>query len=475
MKRLASIIMLLSLWFTGCVAVGPDYRSPVISAPDQWNAELKSGLTDTSLDTQKLANWWMTLNDPILSSLIEQAVAGNLELKEARARVREARARRGVAEADRFPTIENTVSVNRNRSSEETGGTGEINELYAFGFDASWELDLFGGISRSIEAAEAELQASKEDLRDILVSLIGEVALNYIETRLFQNRLLIAKSNLAVQTETYDITRWRYEAGLTTQLDVEQAGYNMEETRSQIPTLQTGLEQAKNRLAVLLGKPPGFLENALAEIKDIPITPLEIAVGLPADVLRRRPDLRRAERRLAAQTARIGVATAELYPRLSLIGSIGLEALSTGSLFSSHARTSSISPNISWTIFDAGRIRQNIKVQTALQEQALIDYEAAVLNALEEVEGALIAYSDEHIRRQSLVRAVKAAKNAADLAQDQYVSGVIDFQAVLDTQRSLLSLQDQLIFSESEVTSNLITLYKALGGGWTRLSPISRK
>lgn len=467
--------MLLSLWFTGCVAVGPDYRSPVISAPDQWNAELKSGLTDTSLDTQKLANWWMTLNDPILSSLIEQAVAGNLELKEARARVREARARRGVAEADRFPTIENTVSVNRNRSSEETGGTGEINELYAFGFDASWELDLFGGISRSIEAAEAELQASKEDLRDILVSLIGEVALNYIETRLFQNRLLIAKSNLAVQTETYDITRWRYEAGLTTQLDVEQAGYNMEETRSQIPTLQTGLEQAKNRLAVLLGKPPGFLENALAEIKDIPITPLEIAVGLPADVLRRRPDLRRAERRLAAQTARIGVATAELYPRLSLIGSIGLEALSTGSLFSSHARTSSISPNISWTIFDAGRIRQNIKVQTALQEQALIDYEAAVLNALEEVEGALIAYSDEHIRRQSLVRAVKAAKNAADLAQDQYVSGVIDFQAVLDTQRSLLSLQDQLIFSESEVTSNLITLYKALGGGWTRLSPISRK
>ncbi len=467
---LVSSLTLLLLLFAGCTTVGPDYVPPEVSAPAGWTAKLEGGLTAEQIDPQRLAHWWTTLNDPILSSLIEQAVAGNLDVKEARARVREARARRGISQADRFPTIEATGSASKNRSSEETGGGG-TRELYAAGFDASWELDLFGGIRRSVEVAEAELQASEEDLRDVLVTLLAEVALNYIEVRSFQTRLSIAEANLDAQEETHNLTQWRFQAGLTTQLDVEQAKYNLEQTRSQIPALETGLEQARNRLAVLLGQQPGFLKDALAEPKAIPVTALEVAVGVPADVLRRRPDVRQAERQLAAQTAQVGVATADLYPKLSLIGSIGLEALSLGNLFSSGARTSAIGSNIGWTIFDTGRIRQNIKVQTALQEQALFQYEAAVLTALEEVENALVAYADEQVRRRSLVEASQAARRAVELAQTQYSSGLIDFQVVLDAQRSLLSLQDQLASSDAEVTSNLITLYKVLGGGWTSLVP----
>lgn len=462
----AAFVILLA----GCAAVGPDYVPPEMPAPATWNAGLEDGLSAEEMDPRMLASWWTVLDDPILSSLIERAVEDNLDLEEARARVREARARVAVSGADLFPTMDATGSVSQRRSSEETGG-GATRELYAVGFDASWELDLFGGKRRAIEAAEAQLEATEEDLRDVLVSLLAEVALNYVQVRRFQTRLSIAQANLDAQEETYNIARWRFQAGLTTQLDVEQARYNLEQTRSQIPTLQTGLEQAKNRLAVLLRQHPGSLEDLLAEGEAIPVTPLGVAVGVPADALRRRPDVRRAERQLAAQTAQIGVATAELYPKFSLIGSIGLEALSLGNLFSSDGRTYAIGSNMAWTIFDVGRIRGNIEVQTALQEQTLISYEAAVLTALEDVENALVAYAHEQARRRSLLEATQAAQTVVDLARDQYSSGLIDFQVILDAQRSLLSLQDQLAVSEGEVTSNLISLYKALGGGWASLVP----
>ena len=464
----AALSMLL---FSGC-AVGPDYVRTEPPASGSWHTELKAGLTDEPIDLHTLAEWWTTLHDPVLSNLIEKAVEGNPSIREARARLREARARRGVAEADLFPTFEVTGSGGYNRKKTSEG----INEgdLYQAGFDAIWELDVFGGKRRSLEASEAELEASQEDLRDVLVSLLAEVALNYVEVRTFQTRLTISKANLDSQRETYHISRWRYEAGLTTQLDVEQAKYNLEQTRSQIPTLQTGLEQTKNRLSVLLGRQPGFTEDILAERKPIPVTPLKVAVGVPADVLRRRPDIRSAERRLAARTAEIGVATAKRYPNFSLIGSIGLEAaVSPGNLLSSGDRTllSSIASNVLWTFFDAGRIRQTIEVQTALQEQALIQYEASILTALEEVENTLIAYADEQVRRQSLLEATQAAQRAADLSSYQYTSGMIDFQVMLDAQRSLLSFQDQLAVSEGRVTLNLISLYKALGGGWTAMVP----
>jgi NodT family efflux transporter outer membrane factor (OMF) lipoprotein len=465
---LPAALMLFIL--SGCANIGPDYVRPDTPMPKAWHTPAKSGLAGEHLNKEALAEWWSILDDPVLTNLVESAVAENLGLKEAHARVREARARRGISLADRFPTIDAGGSARSSSSSEETG-SGSERELYAAGFDAAWELDVFGGIKRTVEAAEAELQASEEDLRDVLVSLLAEVALNYVDLRSFQTRLSVAEANLDAQNETYDITRWRRQAGLTTQLDVEQARYSLEQTRAQIPGLQTGLEQAKNRLAVLIGQHPGTLRDALAERKAIPVTPLEVAVGVPADILRRRPDIRRAERRLAAQTAQIGVAKADLYPRFSLLGSIGLEALAPGNLFSLGSRTHSIGSVVDWPLFDAGAIRSNIEVQSALQQQALIQYETAVLEALEDVENALVAYAKEQSRRQSLIEATEAARRAVDLAQTQYSSGLIEFANVLIAQQAVLSLQDQLAVSEGGVTSNLIALYKSLGGGWRSLMP----
>ena len=464
----------MMLLLAGCATVGPDYVPSEVSAPGLWSAQLEGGLTAGRVDAQALANWWSTLNDPLLTKLVERSIEGNLDLRQARNRVREARARRGISEADRFPTVDTTGSARLSRSSEETG-SGSERELYAAGFDATWELDLFGGIQRSIEAAEADLEASEEHLRDVLVTLVAEVALNYVEVRSFQARLSTAEANRDVQDETYKLVRSRFEAGLTSQLDVEQAKANLENTRSQIPTLEIRLEQAKNRLAVLLGDNPGSVHDELSSRQPIPVTPFEIAVGVPADVLRRRPDVRRAERELAAQTARIGVATAELYPKFTLLGSIGLEALSLGKLFSTGARFHGAGPRVTWAIFDAGRIRRSIEVQNALQEKALIEYEGAILTALEDVENALVAYAKEQVRRQSLMEASQASQRAVDLARNQYLSGLTDFQSVLDAQRSLLSLKDRLAESEGQVTSNLIMLYKALGGGWTCMTPDREK
>jgi NodT family efflux transporter outer membrane factor (OMF) lipoprotein len=415
-----------------------------------------------------MASWWTTLNDPTLTRLIQHALTGNLGLKEARSRVREARARRGISAAQQFPAIDATGSASSSRSSDDTG-SGERRELYAAGFDATWELDVFGGVRRSVEAAQADLETSREDYRDVMVSLLAEVALNYVDVCTLRKRLDVAEKNLETQAQTYELTVFRYKAGLSSALDMEQAIYNLENTRSQIPTLRISLEEAMNRLAVLLGIPPGALHADLSVKNPIPVPPLEIAVGVPAEVLRRRPDIRRAERELAAQTARVGVATADLYPKFSLLGSIGLEALSFGNLFSISNRTDTIGPSVSWNMFDAGAIRKNIEVQNALQEQALIKYEAAILTALEDVENALVAYAQDQHRRESLSQAAQAAERAVDLSLKQYSSGIIDFQDTLEAQRSLLSFQDQLAQSDGAVTSNLISLYKALGGGWTSL------
>lgn len=467
------LLALFTALLAGC-AVGPDYRTPQVSAPAAWHSAMKGGLKSVSPEAAQLAQWWNGLDDPHLSRLIEEAAANNLDLKLAQARLREARARRGVSAADRFPTLNVGAGTNRSRSSEEMGlGGGNVSETWSAQFDASWELDVFGGKRRALEAAEASLEASREDLRDTQVSLLAEVALNYVEVRAYQARLTIAQSNLASQRETWQLTRWRHQAGLTTQLDEDQARLNLEQTRAQLPTLQTGLEQSKNRLAVLLGRKPGELAE-LETVAAIPQTPAEVAVGIPADTLRQRPDLRRAERQLAAATAQVGMATAALYPNFSLSGTLGLQALSSANLLQTSARMFSVAANAGWVLFDAGRIRQNIEVQDALQEQALIRYESAVLGALRDVENALVAYAEEQNRRQSLADAVGAAQSAAELAASQYAAGLIDFQAVLDTQRSLLSLQDQLSQSDAAVTSNLARLYKTLGGGWSNQSPEGR-
>ena len=462
------------LILTGCATVGPDYVPPKKSVSKDWHTQLKGGLTTEEMDPETLTAWWTTLNDPELSSLIDRAVLGNLDLKKALARVREARARRGVAKADLFPTLDATGSATWSHSSKDTG-TGKTSDLYAASFDAGWELDIFGGVRRSVEAAGADLLASQEDLRDVLVSLLAEVALNYVEVRTFQTRLNVAEASLGAQSETYQLALWRYQAGLSDELSVQQARYNLENTRSQIPTLRTGLEEATNRIAVLLGEQPGKVHEEVEKQVSIPVTSLKVAVGVPADVLRRRPDVRRAERQLAAQTARIGVATADLYPKFTLSGSIGLEALSLSNLSSYSTWSLSGGPRITWAIFKAGAIRQNIEVQSALQGQYLIAYEAAVLSALEEVENALVAYAEEQQRRQSLSEATQAAQKAVELAQHKYQAGLTDFSNVLDAQRSLLSFQDQLAQSDGTLTSNLVRLYKALGGGWRSMAPDEKK
>ncbi len=464
------LIMAIGFILTGCAAVGPDYSTPETEISQNWHSPLKGGLAEEAMDPNVLASWWTTLNDAQLSSLIERSVAGNLDLKRAQSRVIEARARRGIANADMFPTLNVSGSDTWTRSSKETG-TGKTNQLYAAGFDAGWEMDIFGGVRRSVEAAQANLQANEEDLRDVLVSLLGEVALNYIELRTFQARLAAVMESIDTQNETYQLTQWRYQAGLGDELAVQQARYTLESTSAQIPNLHTNLEGSMNRIAVLLGEQPGKVHDELKKNEPIPVPSSNTTVGVPAEMLRRRPDVRRAERELAAQTARVGVATADLYPKFSLSGSIGIEARSFDKLASNASSSDdwflSGGPRISWPIFTGGAIRQNIKVQSALQEQALIQYESTILVAMEDVENTLVSYANEQTRMANLREATKAAQTAAELAQIKYQSGLTDFSDVLDAQRSLLLFQEQLAQSEGNLSSNLIRLYKALGGGWT--------
>lgn len=460
---------LVALWapllFWACAAVGPDYAPPPMDVPSHWQAAMADGLVPTPAAADTLAQWWTTLDDPLLTDLIQRAVADNIDLRTARARVREARARRGVSQAGRFPTLDASGAYTRSGSTDAGGSTRET-DLYSVGLDAGWEVDIFGGTRRSVEAADADLDASREDLSHVLVTLSAEVALNYIELRTLQTRIAVAEANLRSQEETYILARSRYEAGLTDALAVQSALYNLAGTRSQIPTLQSNLESTRNRLAVLLGRAPGVLHPELAAQRAIPVPPATVAVGVPADTVRQRPDVRRAERQLAAQTARIGVATAELYPKFRLLGAIGYDAPALGDLLDSTRLAWRLGPRISWRLFEGGAIRQNIEVRSALQEQALHQYQATLLAALEEAENVLTAYVGEQLRRETLVQANEAAETAFQLARDQYEAGLVDFTTVLVAQRSLLSFQDQLAQSEGTVTTNLVRLYKAMGGGW---------
>lgn len=469
MSRLSVYIGLFSvlIFLGGCALVGPDYTPPKNNAPQAWQADAVEFSQKGTADSHTLASWWTTFNDPLLTQLIDRALADNLDLKAALARLREARARRGISQASLFPTLDLSGAATSSRGS---GRNSSVNESYSTAVDAGWELDLFGGVRRSVEAADAALQAGHADLQNVRVSTAAEVALNYVEVRTYQSRLNYAETNLANLEDTFALTRDRAEAGLDDQLAVEQSRYNLENARSQLPTLRTGLQEAMNRLAVLTGQHPGELRQSLTTRQPIPVVSERIAVGVPAETLRRRPDVRQAERNLAAQTARIGVAEAELYPKFRLSGSIGLETLSAGSLFNLDNRTYSYGPRISWPIFDAGAIRNNIAVQSALQEQALIQYQATILGALEEVENALTSYAENQRRWQALQKASQAARSAADIAEIKYSAGLINFSEVLDAQRSRLSFDDSLAQSGGNITISLVTLYKALGGGWSSMA-----
>jgi NodT family efflux transporter outer membrane factor (OMF) lipoprotein len=445
-------------------AVGPDYQTPSRDVTAAWREEAGAVLVAQEPD---LAAWWRTFDDPVLDELVERAARQGLDLREAFARVREARALRGVSAADYYPTVDGVASYERRDQSQNTafGNFAFDEDVYTVGFDAAWEIDLWGRVRRSVEAADADLAATIEDAHDVAVTVAAETALSYVDYRAFQTRLAIARNNVALQEETLQVVNSRFDAGLVDERDVAQARTNVESTRSRVPALEVGLRAAENRLSVLLGLAPGALAELLAETQPIPVPPVAIAVGVPADLLRRRADVRRAERVLAAETARIGVAEGDLYPRLALVGNLGLTSNDSGTLFESDSQFFGFGPSLRWNLFDGGRLRGRVKAQDARAEQALVRWERAVLVALEETENSMTSFVREQSRRESLIAAAEQARRAVELARTQYDEGPTDFQIVLISERALADLEDELALSEAAITGSAVRLYKALGGG----------
>ena len=470
-----STVALLAFLAGGCAnipSVGPDYQKPNVSAPTQWNA-LAGGETNAVVPA---AAWWKNFHDSELDSLITRAACSNLDLRIAQSRVREARAQYRIASADFWPTVDASGSYARQRESKNQPlvGPGDHlppgipfeNSFYQSGFDASWEIDVFGGTRRATEAARAHVAAAQFGEREVLVTLLGEVARNYVEARGYQRRLEIARDNIRAQEQSLAIVENRFTNGLTSDLDVQQASTVLATTRAVVPALETALAASIHRLGVLLGQTPESLETELAAVAPIPAAPPQVPVGLPSELLLRRPDVALAERQLAAATANIGVAKSDLFPKFYLTGAAGFEGTSADDWFTSGSKFWSFGPSVQWRIFDAGRIRANIKVQTARQEQVLASYENTALLAFEDVENALTAYAKEQIRRQQLEDAVKSSEESLRLANQLYANGLSNFINVLDAERSLYKAQDALVQSDRTISANLIALYKSLGGGW---------
>jgi len=472
--RASNLALLVGFWLvlsvTGCT-VGPNFRSPVSQVPAGW-AGLPTAVEPLTSAETDLARWWSVFEDPILTSLVERAVDSNLDLKQAEAGIRQARAARGIAASGLGPSIDAAGTFQRSRSpgfARREGiihGEASTSSLYQTGFDSGWELDIFGGIRRSVEAADADLLAAVETRRDVLVTLTAEVARNYIELRAFQQRIDIGQRNLKAQQDSARLTRLRFEAGFVSGLDVANADAQVATTASQIPLLEASAQQSIYLLGVLLGHEPAALLQELSPAAEIPAAPPLAPVGIPSDLLRRRPDIRRAEAEIHSATARIGVATADLFPKFSLSGSVGFQSSTSSSLFDWISRFWSFGPSATWRIFDTGGTLSNIELRKAFEEQSLIVYRKTVLTALQEVENALVVSTKEQEHRQALEDSVVANRKAVELAKQLYVEGQTDFLSVLEAQRSLYATEDALTQSNGALATNLIALYKALGGGW---------
>jgi len=454
---------------TGC-AVGPNYKPPSEQAPVGWATQLASG---ESAAPAVLASWWTSFKDPDLDALISSAVRSNLTLRVAEEHVREARAAREVAAGGRWPSAEASAGYSKNRYGANSypplglfPGIPLDYDLYTVGFDAAWELDIFGGVRRAVEASSAEVGAAEYAWRDVLVSVLAEVARNYIDARAYQERLDIIRANIAAQQATVELTRSRYQNGLASDLDVEQATALLTTTQAQLPALESGFAQSVHHLSVLLGENPGAMLERMSRARPIPLTPPVVPVGLPSDLLRRRPDVERAERELAASTAQIGVAKADLFPKVSLVGALGITSTSSSNLLEYASRYWSAGPTVQWNLFEGGRLRANVRVQEARAGQALYTYRQTVLVAFEDAENALVAYAKEQTRRQSLAQSVQSSEAAFHLSSELYRSGLVDFLNVLDAERTLYAAQDALVESTESVSLDLVQLYKALGGGW---------
>jgi NodT family efflux transporter outer membrane factor (OMF) lipoprotein len=478
----------------GCT-VGPDFKQPGWTSPSSWFAGPKEALPrPTSIPVAEPidADWWTLFHDPVLTGLERRVAAENLDVKTAGIRLAESRAQLGVARAGLFPTLNANASYVRQQSSNNgvfgiipsaagstaangafgnsTGGVQGRGlkpfDLFQGGFDASWEVDLWGGVARSVESATASVEAANEATRSALLSSLAEVARDYIQLRGIQAQLEIARENVRTARQSLDLTQQRAAGGVTTDLDVANASAQLRTTLAQIPSLEQQEAQAINALSLLLGQPPNALRAELAAAKSVPPVPPRVPVGVPSELARRRPDIRQAEAQLHAATADIGVAQANFYPSLNLTGSFGLQSLQFGKVFNLNSKQYSFGPGLTIPIFQGGELRSTLQLREAQQQEAAVNFQKTVLQAWHDVDNALTAYQAEQTRRDELIQAVADNRRALTLAQSRYQQGVADFLTVLVAETSLLAAQQQLADSTTTVSSNLVTLYKALGGGW---------
>lgn len=453
--------MITAVLLAGCV-VGPDYQMPILAMPASWSGHKPTKPAQPA----QLSRWWQRLRDPELNTLVEEAVAGNLDVATAKAKIREARASYRQSAGTLLPSVDGSGSATRNKSAETTTGSDATYSEYQAGFDASWELDLFGANRRGVEAARYGLDASQEELRSTLLTLVGDVASYYTQARGYQARIALARRSAASQRQTAELTRTMAQAGTATAADVAKAMGQAASTEAAVPTLEASYAQAVHRLAVLAGRPPASLSERLKRVAPIPAPRLPMPTGIPADLLLSRPDLRMAERQYAQYTARIGQAEAARYPSVSLTGDISTAALKLGDLGKNSSIGWSFGPTLSVPVFNAGQLQAAVEVAKAQRDQYFIAYRSSVLTALEDVENALVLLSQERIRIAKLASSAKSYGDAARLEGTLYKAGETSLLDVLDAQRSLYSAEDSLLQSRVLLATNYIALNKALGGGW---------
>ena len=459
-QRVAVATGALLLTLGGCASLMPPRSAPAaIEPPAAWAGT--ETLATAPANATSLAQWWQRFDDPLLTRLVTQALQANTSVNAAQAALKQARALRDVSAAGLLPAVGGSASAQHSQSGDGNGS----NSLRA-GLDASWELDVFGGNRAALNSSEAQANASAASLGNVQVSIAAEVALNLITLRSTQARLAIANSNLASQQETLQLTQWRLQAGLVTELEREQARGAVEQTRAQLPALQTRIDQSAFALAVLVGQPPAALMAELAVAGALPQASAELALSIPAETLRQRPDVRAAEYQVGAALGRVTQADAARLPSFKLSGSLGLNALTLGSLTSGASVVGALLAGVSMPIFDGGAGKAQVRAQEAALEQAAQNYRAAVLSALKEVEDALVALRGDRERLARLMQAAQASATAAELARQRFSSGLVDFQTVLETQRSQLSTQDGVASAQADISADHVRLYKALGGGW---------
>ena len=435
-----------------------------LAAEQKWKTVPAGGEVAQPADNAALAHWWTVFNDPVLTSLEERAQKSNFDLRTALSSIEQARANRLSASGSFLPSVTASGSGSGSRGSSRSGG--QVSHSNSAEIDASWEPDFFGKVRKSVGAYDADIQTAQENLRNTMVSLTAEVAVDYVDLRSYQSQMAVTESNLAKYRETYEMTVAKRDSGLSTDLDVSQALETVRSTEATIPTLEINAQQMKNALAILLAQRPGSLDSELSEVKPIPVIPAEVAVGIPGDLVRRRPDVRSAERQVVAQSLRVGVAKANLYPTFTLSGTFLFSAQNILNVLTPASLGSSIAGSISQTILNRRSLKGNLKLQRALLDQYEVSYDSTLLGAVKDVENSLLAFGKDQARRDSLSSASQSAEEAAEMSRELYSSGLKDFLTVLDSERTLLSVQNSLVQSDATVDTDLIQLYKALGGGW---------